>query len=390
MSLDHRTEEDFHQVAGHSAFPVQDEDFDGVEDEPITGEATIVEPFDPTLIRVSIRTLTLDLLLARIQHEEMDLAPGFQRSSGIWTDSAQSRLIESILIRIPLPSFYMDATDEDKWLVIDGLQRLTAMKRFVLDENFALSGLEFLRHLETKRFDELPRSLQRRILESQVTVHLIERGTPPEVKFNIFKRINTGGLPLSTQEIRHALNQGKATEMLSRLANSEEFRRATGNSISGRRMADRECVLRFLAFTLVPYSEYRTGDLDAFLNGRMAEINKMDEAQIASLDGQFLRSMKLAAAVFGRFAFRKIVNQPNHRLPPINRALFESWSVTLNRLDEISAEVLVARREMVLEEFNSLLGNADFVNAISQGTGAVNKVRRRFESIEKIVARVLL
>lgn len=233
-------------------------DDSGTEVEDVNGDGEITTPFDPTLIRVDTRPMTINLLLSRIHYNELDLQPGFQRKAGIWSESTQSRLIESILIRIPLPAFYMDATDEDRWLVVDGLQRLTTLRRFILTKELKLRGLQFLTNLEGKTYDELSRNLQRRIDETQVIVYLIEKGSPAEVKFNIFRRINTEGLPLSSQEIRHALFQGKATDLLTKLAQSSEFKQAIDNGISDNRMADRESILRFLTFTITPYTNYFT------------------------------------------------------------------------------------------------------------------------------------
>ncbi|MDM3861906.1 MAG: DUF262 domain-containing protein, partial [Aphanizomenon gracile PMC644.10] len=83
-----------------------------------------LEPFDPTKIRVKTKPMTMDVLLRRIKHDEIDLDTEFYRQSDIWTPKAKSRLIESLLIRIPIPIFYIDATNDDKWLVIDGLHRI--------------------------------------------------------------------------------------------------------------------------------------------------------------------------------------------------------------------------------------------------------------------------
>jgi hypothetical protein len=201
-----------------------------VEDED-TGADSITEPFEPRKIRIETKPLTIDLLLKRIGEGEVDLAPDFQRAAGIWNIGAQSRLIESLLIRIPLPAFYMDATDDDKWVVVDGLQRLTVFNSFILKNAFPLAELEFFSQFNGKRHRELPRPMQRRIAETQVTVYLIQPGTPGEVKFNIFKRINTGGVPLSPQEIRHALNQGPAAVLLRSLAMHAVFLKVAGRSL---------------------------------------------------------------------------------------------------------------------------------------------------------------
>jgi len=360
----------------------------GVELEDIVGDERITDPFDPTLIRVDTRPMTIDLLLSRIEHEELDLQPSFQRKGGIWNEGAQSRLIESILIRIPLPAFYVDATDDDKWLVVDGLQRLTTLKRFILDETLKLSELEFLTTFEGKTYSDLPRQYQRRITETQVTVYLIDKGTPSEVKFNIFKRINTGGLPLSAQEIRHALNQGKAAEMLARLANSDDFKRAIDNSIRDDRMADRECVLRFCAFTITPYTQYKSKEFDSFLNDRMIDMNKMSDQELEKLERQFKRAMVAAFDIFGVDAFRKRYSRAAARYP-INKALFESWSVNLSQLSSEQLQLLKEREDVLIEKFIQLMNDREFDTAVSQGTGDINKVHRRFSSITRLIEEVL-
>jgi Protein of unknown function DUF262 len=363
------------------------------EDEGIT------QPFDPALIRVQTRAMTIDLLLDRIRHDELELAPDFQRKGGIWNNRAKSRLIESILIRIPLPAFYLDATDEDKWIVIDGLQRLTVLNLFIIEKQsgkiLKLSDLEFLTQLNGKTFDELPRNFQRRITETQVTVYLIEKGTPPEVKFNIFKRINTGGLPLSSQEIRHALNQGKSTRFLEKLTNFPEFKTATPRSISSQRMTDREFVLRFLAFTIIPYTEYKAIEFDSFLSNVMADINKMNDQELNDLEIRFRRSMQAAFDIFGNDAFRKRDRVDASR-SPINKALFESWSVNLSKLTNEQLHSLVDCKEVVKEKFIQLMNDREpkeneprFDAAISQGTGDSSKVKRRFSAIEKLIQEVL-
>lgn len=351
-------------------------------------DASITQPFDPAKIRVETKPMSIDLLLQRIKHEELNLAPDFQRQDGIWKSKAKSRLIESLLIRIPLPAFYMDATDEDKWVVIDGLQRLSTLKSFVIDKTMRLEGLEFLSQLENVTYDELARHFQRRILETQVTVYLIEKGTPPAVKFNIFRRINTGGLPLAPQEIRHALNQGKSTELLRELASWPEFLQATAKSIPTNRMEDREFILRFMAFTLTPYTEYSAEEFDSFLNDAMKKINNMSDAQVESIKSNFKRSMNAAYDIFGDDAFRKRY-RPNDGRKPINKSLFEAWSVNLSELDSRRLEILKERKNHLKQAFISLNNNKLFDSSISQGTSDINKVKIRFTSVHLLIFHIL-
>jgi hypothetical protein len=360
-------------------------------------DAGVNQPFDPTQIRVDTRSLTIDLVLKRIKYNELELSPDFQRKS-LWNDKAKSRLIESILIRIPLPAFYLDATEDDKWVIIDGLQRLTALKEFILEKNteqqLRLTGLNYLRDIEGKSYQELHRNYQRRIEETQLTIYLIEKGTPTNVKYEIFRRINTGGMPLSPQEIRNAVNQGRATKFIAELADMEEFKKVTKLDQSKRKLraTDQEFVLGFLAYTLNDYHDFEKAESrDMFFHSVMKKLNQeLSPQQINELKRRFKRSMKAAYDIFGDRAFRKpsTESSPNStRLNPINQALFEVWSVSLSNLSDAELTKLQNKRDELTEKITALVTrDKEFLKSISE---ARQKVTLRFSRIETLIQEVL-
>ncbi|MFO5440240.1 MAG: DUF262 domain-containing protein [Dolichospermum sp.] len=342
-----------------------------------------LEPFDPTKIRIKTRLMTMDVLLRRIEHDEIDLDTEFYRKSDIWTIKAKSRLIESLLIRIPIPPFYIDATNDDKWSVIDGLQRINTFKKFIIDQEFTLTELQFLTDLNNKKYNDLPRAYQRRIEETELTVCLIEPGTPDEVKYNIFQRINTGGLPLNNQELRQAMNPGKPIKILKKLANLPEFKTVVNFSKKrNERLEDHELILDFIAFTLTNYQDYpqNTGHT-YFLNETMKKLNKLENDLIQEIDNKFIIAMKAAYDIFGNNAFRKSSSSP------VNKSLFEVWSVTLSQLNSQKIDMLINRKELLRERFiENMRTDNDFNRSISQ---AANKVKYRFKQINQIVQEVL-
>ena len=172
---------------------------DGVEPEQEEVGA-IKRPFNPEKIKIRTVNVVADQIVSRIDHDEIDLAPEFQRMAGIWNHQRKSRLIESLLLRIPIPVFYVAADDSDTWSVVDGVQRTSTIYGYVKGD-FKLTQLEYLTKFDRLSYEELPRSMQRRIQETQLVVNVIEPGTPEEVMFNIFRRINTGGMTLNGQEI---------------------------------------------------------------------------------------------------------------------------------------------------------------------------------------------
>lgn len=294
-----------------------------------TGSGSLMDkPFNPKQIDIKTRQMTLDLLIKRLSADpvEIDLYPDFQRRDDLWNNEKQSQLIESVLINFPLPAFYFDGTDDNKWLVVDGLQRLSTLRNFVITKNLTLEGLEFLNKLNGKKFDDLSRPLQRQIEETTIVAYIINPGTPNEVKFNIFKRVNTGGLLMEPQEIRHAMNQGIPAKTVADLANQEAFKKATEYIIKTERMLDREFATRFVSFYITDYNDYKP-DLDTFMNQSMADIKKLTEKERREMKGNFIEAMNVAKEIFGNWAFRKADKYPERR-KPINKALFEVWSVS--------------------------------------------------------------
>ena len=322
----------------------------------------------------------------KIELEEIKLDPDFQRNL-VWDEVRQSRLIESVLLKIPLPAFYLDALEPENWVVVDGLQRLSTLDAFMRKKTLRLTGLEFLgRKLDGMRFDDLPRSNQRDLEETQLTMYVIRPETPPEVKFTIFHRINTGGMVLTAQEIRHATFPGRAPQLLKRLAACREFKDATLFSVNPKRMDDRECVLRHLAFRISPYPTYKRRDLNEFLGSAMSSLNAASEAEIHDLSSMFKRSMNLCREIFGQYAFRKFDLDRKFR-GPVNKALFETWSTAI--LD-YPAEALLNAKELVLTSLDrELKADRDYLNSLSLATGGLSAVQKRFNKAHQILAGAL-
>jgi len=362
-----------------------------VEYEDVSTGVIMEKPFNPNKIDITTKPLTIDLLIKRLKANpaEIDLEPAFQRKKDLWDTQKQSQLIESLLIKFPLPAFYFDGTDNNRWLVVDGLQRLCSLSNFMVKKSLQLKGLEFLNKLEGKGFDELPRNMQRQIEEAQITAYIINPGTPDEVKFNIFKRINTAGLWLNTQEIRHALNQGIPASFVAELADTKEFKEATSYAIRTERMVDREFVTRFLSFYLNHYLSY-IPDLDTFMNKTMNELKKTTSEAREKIKSDFISVMLLSKNLFGEWAFRKADKYPDKK-KRINKALFEVWSVVLAKLTDSEKNNLVLKKEILFEKFVSLMKNDSvFYESITTATGNRANVAVRFSKIEILIKEVLL
>lgn len=379
----------------------------------IEKEVDIPYPFDADKISISNRTVPIQSLIRRLKQGTIT-SPLIQRGAGIWDDEQQSRLIESLLLKIPLPLFYVAADENENWSVVDGLQRVTAIRRFVIDEEFTLRGLEFLKkEFNGYGFNDLPQKMQNRIFETELTFAIIDPVTPQNVQRNVFKRLNTGGLPLTSQEIRHALYYGNSAVLLEKLAHSGYFKTATDNRVDDSRMGARELILRFLAFYVRGVESYpKNDDMDAFLSETMQIINSMPELlerDLARIFGEdqsktvvikyrdeqilvkkFEIAMIRAYKLFGVYAFRKSTPLDGYRTP-INKSLFEVWSCILAEIPQQTFDILLEKKKILFTKIRSKMNeiNSSLERSISSDSHKMSGVKSRYKLINDIIIEVI-
>jgi hypothetical protein len=173
------------------------------------------------------------------------------------------------------------------------------------------------------------------------------------------------------------------------MAKSEAFRTATEGVVESLRMSDRELILRALAFMHLGVDKYKQfNELDAFLLHAMDELNKLPDDKLRQLEDEFFVSLDKVRSIFGRYAFRKFY-QVNGRRSPLNKALFETWVVAVQRYDK---NPLLAKKQLIIDELLKQLNEFDstLVRAISSSTGSSSAVSARFSEIEKLLKKVLL
>lgn len=343
----------------------------------------IVSPFEPKDIDIAIEQNSLSTIIGMIEDKAIDMNTEFQRSGNLWSISLMSRLIESILLRLPLPVFYFDASDDNQWLIVDGLQRLSTFKRFMIDEDLTLQGLEILTDLNGKTYEQLSHILKRKMARYQVTTYLIKPGTPKTVKYDIFRRINTGGLILTPQEIRHVLNQEQPAYYLKKLVKNNRFTQII--RLNDNRMQARELILRYLAFSMTPYQAYKSSNFTLFLDEAMEKLADQSLAQLDVFEKNLWKALEVCDELFGEHIFSKsILDGPKRQ----NGALFEVWTVLIGQLRIHDRKRLLSSKYRIIKEFKGLLKNDDdFFKSVSRSTLGKNLVIKRFETIELLIKK---
>lgn len=351
-------------------------------------------PYDSERIRVETKTFSLRQVFDMIKDGDIDLSPAFQRNI-VWNSFRKSRLIESVLLRIPLPMFYFSQDEEGKLQVVDGLQRLSAIKDF-MENKLILRNLEYLSacenctYCDNKRLED---KLFRRFNMTQITANIIDPQSPTKVKYDIFRRLNTGGKPLNSQELRNCLASDTFRWLLKEMSNLQSFKDISGGRVSDVRMEAQELALRFILFRDI-YSkgiETYSGNMEEELDNCVERFSGYGKSELLPYIQSYDIALRNSYYLFGKHAFRKIdvkttIDSPRSIL---NKALFVSWSVVLSEYDYEYITKVFSPNELLQVLGQEISNNIDYFNALSYGTNGWKNIVTAFNKAKELLNSVL-
>lgn len=332
-----------------------------------------------------LHTETLDFSIATIYDylEKGSITiPDFQRNY-VWSKIQASKLIESLIIQCPIPVIYLNQEKDETLSVIDGNQRLTSIKLF-LEDGFKLKGLTAYPDLDGYTFSELDPRFQRHIQNRTLRVILILKETHPQIKMDVFERLNTGSVKLSAQELRHGIYHGPLIRLLDTLSQIDIWKNLFGKSADSR-MRGNELILRFFALKH-DFSRYEK-PMEGFLNQFCERFRGIDDSTQTEWEAQFRHAVEIADVCLGSNAFR--IPKKKNRPSAINAALFDAQMIAFSEMNIDSRAIGKELSKNIVMLSNNLFENPDFIRSISASTSDETFVRLRIDMYRDATLRAL-
>ena len=351
------------------------------------------QPFNPEKIRVDQQMLSVKYMLELMEEGLIELNPGYQRNR-VWKDNRKkSLLIESLMLRIPIPAFYFYENEDGEYQVIDGQQRLTTIREFV-GGKFKLSGLEYLgKEYNKKGFKELDVKYVQRIYRTQIAVNILDARSPKKVIYDIFRRVNTGGVYLNSQEMRNAICKQETRDFLIKSTKNDNYLMATRGKVKDERMDAQELVLRFYAFYMAynyekEYVYYDYKNISTMLDDQIEILNKYSSEKLDELYKKFDESMRRCYLLFGEYAFSKIGwsnNEIIRKVDYINKSLFSSFSILIMHPKFDNIDLKKNRKKILKQLALKLMKDHIYFNSLTAGTGDKRNVYKNFEVSKEVL-----
>jgi len=342
--------------------------------EKVTEETAIIDiPPEQRRLHTETYDFSIDTLVGYLDNENIYI-PKFQRKY-VWNRSQASRLIESLIIQCPIPVIYLNQEKDERLSVIDGNQRLTSVKLFLKDD-FELQGLTAYPELEGNKFSDLDIRIQRHIKNRTLRCITIMKETHPQIKFDVFERINTGAVQLNPQEVRHGIYHGELLKAIDTLSEDKTWKTITGYKDDSR-MKGSELILRFIALSQ-DLDNYKK-PLKKFLNEYLSNNQNPSAKSILAIKNTFNNSLLMASEIFEKKAFRLLNRDLSLSSNNINVALFDAVMVGISKSGITEKNLINFNRDDFLRKYVTLITNPDFSESITSGTSATNLVMRRID-----------
>ena len=347
-------------------------------------------------IRTNSADPEIDSLWNKWKRGRLILQPDFQRQF-VWDGAKASRLIESALLSVPLPIVYLAEEPDNKESVIDGQQRLTSFFAFIdgkfpSGQSFRLSKMKVFPELNKKGYSDLSEELQDKIRYYQIRTVTIRRDSDPDLKFEIFERLNTGSVPLNEMELRNCVYRGSYMALLKELSENPDFMFLVGLKKPDKRMKDLELVLRFAAFYHVTYLKYQA-PMKRFFNREMEKYQHINDEEAQQLREAFKNSVQIVKSLFGESAFKRFSRGSEANPSGVwetqqfNTSLYDvMMGIFCNKDKNQVYAALDSIREGLIE---LMATNPDFIDAITLGTSDNDRVIKRFDLVRHLVNDIL-
>lgn len=368
---------------------MSEEDVMEFSDPPEEQESEIDEiPKDMRALRTQAYDKSISDLVEMIRNGDIILNPEYQREY-VWDETRASLLIESILLNVPIPVVYVSEDDDGCWNVVDGLQRLSSISRFMNNE-FALRGLEVLPDLNRLRYHKLNPKASRILRNGIIRIILIFKESHPDIKYEIFMRLNKGAITLSEQELRNCLYRGTFNQLLHKLREHPSVLKIFQRKEKHKRMSDAELLLRHFmvsegySTSSMSVDNY-TGNMRSSLNGFMRKKQDADEQEIGRLERNCISTIETCLEIFGDDALQRVDDEGDFD-GRINRALMDSVLACFKLHDEAD---LKAKKKEIKNGLRKLFEDEKFVDSITVRTSEKKKMDYRVSTFCSMVNKVL-
>lgn len=312
----------------------------------------------------------------------------FQRKF-IWKNDRASQLIESIIMNVPIPPLYFAEEEDGKWLIVDGLQRLNSIKSF-FDNEFNLRKLEIIKELEGIKFKDLPPKSKSLLKDGLLRVNVIKKDSHPDIKYDIFMRLNKGAVILNTQELRNCLYRGHLNDMAKDIVKQPLICKLLNLKAPHNRFLDVEFILRYLAFSESLendnegyYIKNYKGSLKSFLNDFMESKKDITEQELENYKEKILSTFDKVLAVFGE---DRSLRNPESKSAQINKAFADCVLLSFEKYDK---NLLQDHRSELVNLYDEFFKDEKFLPLISKRTSDSEVIKRRlnlwFKGIEDVI-----